>query len=71
MAPRGPSGEKRPAETVQAAHRVFAIAVGDIEDNKPSGRTRSGKAGAKARAEALSSEQRREIAKKASNARWG
>jgi hypothetical protein len=68
--PRGPRGERRPAETVQCAHRVFQIAIGEIEEKLPSGRRRSGVAGGHARAGKLSSESRREIAKKAAAGRW-
>ena len=71
--PRGPNGEKRPADTVGCAIMVARIATGEIEEHlkKPSGKVRSGRAGAKARAEKLTPEQRRRIAKKAANARWG
>ena len=69
--PRGPKGEKRPAGAVECAHEVFQIAIGEKTDKVPSGKRRSGIAGAKARNEALTKEQRREIAKKAANARWG
>jgi len=56
---------------VECAYEVFQIAVGEKEDKVPSGKRRSGIAGAKARKEALTKGQRREIAKKAANARWG
>lgn len=68
--PRGPNGEKRPADVIGGAIAVAKIATGEIEDNKKSGRVRSGKAGGKARADALSKEERSEIARKAANARW-
>ncbi len=54
----------------EGLHGVARIATGEIEDNKKSGRVRSGKAGAKARAESLTTEQRSEIAKKSANERW-
>lgn len=71
--PKGPRGEKRPADVVANAVHVMKIATGEIEEElkEPSGRVHSGKAGAKARAETLTEEQRRKIAKKAANARWG
>lgn len=50
---------------------VGKIATGEIEDNQKSGRVKSGKAGAQARAENLSAEKRSEIARKAASARWG
>jgi len=69
--PRGPKGEKRPADVIGAAVHVMRIATGEIEESKPlSGRARSGHAGANARAKALSPEKRRAIAKKAASRRW-
>jgi hypothetical protein len=70
--PRGPRGEKRPADVIGAAVMVAKIATGEIEEKLElkSGRTRSGRAGAKARADKLSENERREIAKKAAAARW-
>ena len=71
--PRGPSGERRPADVVGCAVTVAKVATGEIEEIpvKKSGRVRSGRAGAKARAESLTKDERREIAKKAAAARWG
>ena len=70
--PRGPRGEKRPADVIGAAIMVGRIATGEIEETpKPqSGRTRSGHAGAKARAKALSPGKRSAIAKNAAAKRW-
>jgi hypothetical protein len=68
--PRGPKGEKRPADVIGNAVHVMRIATGDIEDEKPSGRVRSGRAGGRARATSLSSEKRKEIAKAAAQKRW-
>ena len=67
---KGPQGERRPADLIGMSVMVAKIATGEIEDNKKSGRVKSGKAGAKARAESLTPEQRSEIARKAANARW-
>lgn len=69
--PKGPKGEKRPADVIGAAVMVARIATGEIEDNPKSGRVKSGKAGAKARAQSLSPTKRKAIAKKAAAARWG
>ena len=71
--PRGPQGQRRPADGVGCAVRVAQIATGEIEEApvKKTGRVRSGHAGAKARAKKLSAEKRSDIAKKASAARWG
>ena len=68
--PKGPRGERRPADVIGAAVMVARIATGEIQDNKKSARTNSGKAGAKARADKLSPRKRSEIAKKAAAARW-
>lgn len=70
--PTGPKGEKRPADVIGAAVMVARIATGEITETtkEKSGRTRSGQAGAKARAEKLNSEERSEIAKKAAAGRW-
>jgi len=70
--PKGPRGETRPADTVGCAVMVGRIATGEIVEftKEKSGRVRSGRAGAKARAESLSREERTEIAKKAASARW-
>ena len=70
--PRGPQGQKRPADVIGAAVLVMKIATGEIAESPPkSGRTRSGTAGAAARAKKLSSGERRAIAKKAALKRWG
>ena len=70
--PKGPNGEIRPADSVGCAVKVAQIATGEVDEAllKKSGRVRSGHAGAKARAESLTTEERREIAKKAAAVRW-
>jgi hypothetical protein len=69
--PRGPNGQRRPADVIGAAVMVARIATGEIQDtqSKPS-RQRAASAGGKARAEKLTKEERAEIAKKAAEARW-
>ena len=71
--PKGPNGEKRPADVIGCAVMVAKIATGEMEDiiQEKSGRVRSGKAGAKARANKLTDVERQRIAKKAAYARWG
>jgi hypothetical protein len=71
--PRGPKGEKRPADVIGNAVHVMRIATGEISETlaTKSGKVRSGKAGAKARAAKLTPRRRRAIAKKAAAARWG
>jgi hypothetical protein len=70
--PRGPRGEKRPADVIGAAVMVAKIATGEIEEKlqPKSGRTRSGRAGAKARSNKLSAQERSDIAQRAAAARW-
>ena len=69
--PRGPQGQKRPADVIGTAIMVARIATGEIDEPlRPSGRVRSGRAGGKARAENLTQEERKQIARKAANARW-
>jgi hypothetical protein len=69
--PRGPKGEKRHADTVQNAMLIGRIATGEVEDtpSKAPNRARGGKAGGKARAAKLSSEERQKIARKAAFSR--
>ncbi len=69
---KGPRGEKRPADTIGAAIMVAKIATGEIEEEttEKSGRVRSGMAGAKARADKLTPEERSKIAKLAAEVRW-
>lgn len=70
--PRGPQGQKRPADVIGAAVLVGRIATGEVEEKlrAPSGKVRSGRAGAAARAEKLTGDERTAIAKKAAGARW-
>jgi hypothetical protein len=72
--PRGPKGEKRPADVIGNAVHVMRIATGEIEESAPTKRAdRAKKAGTKggpARAQALTPEQRSEIARTAASARW-
>jgi hypothetical protein len=70
--PRGPRGERRPADVIGAAIMVARLATGEISEvtGPKSGRTRSGIAGARARAKRLSPRERSRIAKKAASARW-
>ncbi len=70
--PKGPRGQKRPADVVGCAVAVARIATGEAEDTsvEKSGRVRSGHAGANARSQSLTREERRKIAKKAAAARW-
>jgi hypothetical protein len=70
--PRGPRGEKRPADVIGNAVRVMRIATGEAEEDfgKVPKRATGGRKGGKARASALSPQQRSEIARTAAAARW-
>ena len=73
--PRGPKGEKRPADVIGNAVRGMRIATGEeTEETKepapgPSA-AEMGRKGGVARARNLTPEQRREIAKKGAASRW-
>lgn len=73
--PRGPKGEKRPADTNAAAVMVAKIATGGVEDKvtddgKNAAAVALGRMGGKARAQGLSKKRRKEIARKAAASRW-
>jgi hypothetical protein len=65
--PKGPNGQKRPADVIGAANMVARIATGEIEETPIEPR---GFAGGKARAKALTSSKRSEIASLAAKRRW-
>ena len=67
--PRGPNGEKRPADPVGCAVHVMKIATGQIEDELPSATRKGGLKGGPARAQALTPERRSEIARMGAEAR--
>jgi len=69
--PRGPKGERRPADVIGNAVRVMRIATGEVSDTPTSeGARKGGLKGGRARAELLSPERRSEIAKRAASKRW-
>jgi hypothetical protein len=74
--PKGPKGEKRPADAIGAAIKVAKIATGEIEDKpdekpaKNAAAAELGRMGGQARAKSLTKKKRAEIAKKAAKARW-
>ncbi len=73
--PRGPKGEKRPANVNARAVMVARIATGEIEDKmtddgKNAAAVALGRMGGKARAEGMTAKRRKEIAKKAAAKRW-
>ena len=72
--PKGPQGQRRSADVIGFAVTVAKIPNGEIEHELTNGvapgRKKSGKVGDKVRAQKLTREERREIAKKAAEARW-
>ena len=73
--PRGPKGEKRPADVIGAAVMIGRIATGEIDDlttddGKNAAAVALGRMGGKKRAEGMSAKRRKEIAKKAASSRW-
>jgi hypothetical protein len=73
--PRGPQGQKRPADVIGNAVKVMRIATGEEEeeyedDGKDPAAKALGAKGGKARAKRLTPEQRSEIAHFAAEARW-
>ena len=73
--PKGPKGQKRPADMIGNAIKVARIATGEDDDAPPvTGKDPNaaalGKKGGAARAAKLTPEQRSEIARIAADARW-
>jgi hypothetical protein len=71
--PRGPRGEKRPADVIGNAVKVMRIATGEeTEELDPvkSAAAELGARGGKARAAKMTPQKRAEIARKAANSRW-
>jgi hypothetical protein len=74
--PKGPQGQKRPADTVANAIRVAKILTGEVDEDmgdsaKDKAAQSLGRRGGAARREKLSPERRAEIARKAAEKRWG
>lgn len=73
--PKTPKGHKRPADVVSNVVHVMKIATGEVEedlteDGKSKAAVELGRKGGRARADALSVNRRREIAKRAAQKRW-
>jgi hypothetical protein len=73
--PKGPNGEKRPADAVGLAVLIGKIATGEVEDvpeddGKDPAAKALGKKGGAARAASMTPERRAEIAKAAAAKRW-
>lgn len=78
--PRGPKGERRPADVIGNAVKVMRIATGEEPEDYGSNPESEGKdpaavalgrKGGKARAANMSARKRKEIARKAAKSRWG
>jgi hypothetical protein len=74
--PKGPRGQKRPADVIGNAVRVAKIATGEIEedfgpdDGRDKAAAELGRRGGKARAERMTPEERADAARKAARRRW-
>ncbi|MBV8977045.1 MAG: RNA-binding protein [Alphaproteobacteria bacterium] len=72
--PKGPQGQKRPADVIGNAVHVMRIATGEIEEQEESARARAGRLGGKkggsTRAKKLNADQRSNAATLAAKARW-
>jgi hypothetical protein len=73
--PKGPQGQKRPADVIGAAVRIMRIATGEeteeLDQAPASAAAQLGKLGGAARARSLTAEQKSEIARKGAAKRWG
>lgn len=76
--PKGPKGQKRPADVIGNAVHVMRIATGQVTEDEPRPEDEGkdpaavalGRRGGQARAKALGIKQRRQIAKRAAAKRW-
>lgn len=70
--PKGPKGEKRPADVIGNAVHVMRIATGEEAEIAPSASPAAemGRKGGEARAKAMTPERRAEVAKTAAAKRW-
>lgn len=74
--PRGPKGEKLPADAIGNAIMIARIAIGEIEEpattdnGKNAAAVALGRMGGKARAAGMTAKMRSDIAKNAAAERW-
>lgn len=73
--PKGPKGEKCPADVISNAVKIMRIATGEeeetlTEDGKDKAAVSLGKRGGRARADNITPKRRSEIAKKTAKSRW-
>lgn len=66
--PKGPQGQKRPADAIGLAVLVGKIATGEIDDSTT--QSQKGKVGGQARADSLDPARRKAIAVAAAKKRW-
>jgi hypothetical protein len=73
--PKGPRGQRRPADVVSNAVHVMKVLTGEADDDAPDdGKDKAaqemGRKGGAARAASMTPERRAEIARKAAAKRW-
>lgn len=68
--PKGPQGQKRPADSIARAVMIAKIATGEERESLKGKSTGAQSAGGKARAAALDEDRRSEIARNAAEERW-
>lgn len=72
--PKGPHGDKRPADVIGNAIKISRITTGEEDDDREplkSAAAELGSKGGKKRSENMTPERRSEIAKAAAVKRWG
>lgn len=72
--PKGPNGQKRPADAIGLAVMIGKIATSEIEDEHGDAKSTAAKLGSlggKKRAANMAPERRKEIARLAAEKRWG
>ena len=67
--PRGPQGQKRPADPARSALKILKLATGELTEELHEQPTHA-QTGGRARAKSLTQAQRSAIARKAAHARW-
>ena len=73
--PKGPKGEKRPADVIGNAVKIMRIATGEesdvaLDDGKNKAAQALGKLGGAARAKSMSATERKSVAVNAAKKRW-
>jgi hypothetical protein len=70
--PKGPQGQKRSADVIGNVVHIAQIATGEINETtlKQPAKRKNSEAGAKARQKNTTAEQKLEIARTATSARW-